>query len=681
MTRTVCLLLAVAILFPFPARAVEIDLAKNYSVRHVAEHARKLFDQGGPENIGQGLAALEAVLGCQEVREGSAHRGNFLWERDSPAIQDLNSVEFVLTHLIPLLLEHGEDFPVDIRSRANEAVRLGLEEIRRMDVALTYTNIASMDCSNSILGGELLSDTEFAERGYARLIAFVRLIADNGTIFEFNSPNYTQVTMEALGLIQKYSTSSSARIWARLAATRIGLSITLRIHPATGRLAGPFSRAYYPVLNYSADPYQRILEKWIEEGDIPGWIGKVLETGTLPRAIEETAHKGWGIGTYSYLSTSFSMGTASREVSRQTCPLVIQVDPTGATASGLICSRYSMGDSIELDRPAATTWGIDTSFYDDGKFFGVQHGSRAIGVYAPRGVETWDSFAPASQHKFASARGSLVWLDRAAAKHIWVSDREIETLPHRVNPGEVVVVESGGAFIALLPLTISDLGYDAPIQISERKGRLYLDLYNYLGPEKVFWDMDRGSRFYQGQPQCAFYVEVAEKSGYSDGIEFARTVSTGAVRDESAPAFTSYRDRAKRPWTLEYSRGGETLGLEVDLMDWELLRRWNQDGDLDWPMLETAAAVHSAAGRLEAAGAVLSCGTAPALLWGDEASNVWAASYYGDPAPLSLTVPGGSVQIERMGPGMVLWDGGKVTVEALEMSGKPLVEGGKLVQP
>jgi hypothetical protein len=41
---------------------------------------------------------------------------------------------------------------------------------------------------------------------------------------------------------------------------------------------------------------------------------------------------------------------------------------------------------------------------------------------------------------------------------------------------------------------------------------------------------------------------------------------------------------------VEYSRDGETIGLEVDLMEWKLKRRWTQDGAIGWPMLSSPVA-------------------------------------------------------------------------------------------
>jgi hypothetical protein len=261
-----------------------------------------------------------------------------------------------------------------------------------------------------------------------------------------------------------------------------------------------------------------------------------------------------------------------------------------------------------------------------------------------------------------------------------VGEEEVKQIPHRVKPGEVVVMETGPVYIAVRPLSKTDLGCDSPILISESKGRLYLDMYNYLGPEKVFGELDRESRFYKGQPQCAFYIEVMEKDKEIDASAVAKKVAAGSIRDDAAPAVTSYHDNKERPWVLEYVRDGQKIGLEVDLMQWQLLRRWTEKGDLGWPMLESPIARQNREGWIEVEGATLTCGKEPALLYGDPSGGLWVACYYGEPAPLALSVPGGAVRVEQMGPGMICWEKGTVTVEALNLSGEPVVEGGVLTR-
>ena len=153
---------------------------------------------------------------------------------------------------------------------------------------------------------------------------------------------------------------------------------------------------------------------------------------------------------------------------------------------------------------------------------------------------------------------------------------------------------SGGAYTAVRVLTRTDMGRSAPVRLNEIQGDLVLEIYNYLGQDKPFWEMGWPGAFYQGKPQCGFYLEMAERSSYADGRAFGQVVAAGRLDDLAAAPFVYAGDRP-RPWNVSYARGGQELGLEVDLMEWKLLRRWTQAGELGFPMLEAPGQASGAA--------------------------------------------------------------------------------------
>ena len=76
-------------------------------------------------------------------------------------------------------------------------------------------------------------------------------------------------------------------------------------------------------------------------------------------------------------------------------------------------------------------------------------------------------------------------------------------------------------------------------------------------------------------------------------------------------------------------------------------------------MLESPIARQNATGRVEVGDAVLECGQGPAWLFASPATGRYVAGYHGQqPAPLTLTVPGGRVEVPEMGIGTVVWDRG-----------------------
>lgn len=159
---------------------------------------------------------------------------------------------------------------------------------------------------------------------------------------------------------------------------------------------------------------------------------------------------------------------------------------------------------------------------------------------------------------------------------------------------------------------------------------------------------------------------MTERTAYPDGRAFGQAVTSGVLVDKTEAPFT-YAAVGERLWMVEYTRDGQTLGIEVDLMVWALKRCWTQDGELGWPMLESPMARQSRTGHIEVGGATLDCGKESAWLFASPATGRYVAAYHGLlPAPLTLTMPGGTVEIPAMGTGTVVWDNGVVTVEAIE---------------
>jgi hypothetical protein len=155
-------------------------------------------------------------------------------------------------------------------------------------------------------------------------------------------------------------------------------------------------------------------------------------------------------------------------------------------------------------------------------------------------------------------------------------------------------------------------------------------------------------------------------------------ILSGQLRDESQPPYTYTQRGDERLWQVEYRRAGRKVGIAVDLMEWKVKRRWTEQGDLIAPMLESPLARQNRDGRVEVDGGVLECGRAPAWLFHSPVADRWVAGYHGqEPAPLRLTLPTGSVEIEALAESVVVWDAGEVTAQAVQMRGVPRVAGGR----
>jgi hypothetical protein len=633
--------------------------------RKAAGFAQALVANGTPEDLALAEKVLDATLACQELHEDAPHYGNFFWMREDEVVTDLNAVEFVLEKLIPMMIQHGERLSSAMRVRVLDSIRLGLDEIRRLDVLVAYTNITVLDIVNTCLGGELLEDPAIAQRGYGKLVTWIGFTSQYGIPFEYNSPTYTAVTLRALKQLTDWVRDEPTRVRAKTMAARLGLSVALHIHGATGRWTGPHSRAYHPTVVCETEPEVTMLRRWAGDGTVPAWVLDALDARPVPMEAIETAHPERAMGITTYHSSSFALGVAATDFGSQANALIAHYARPEADRAGVLYTRYIINDKWFGDAYHATDRTKSRNLLEEGRFIGVQDGFRAIGLYAPRRLGLC-----------TSAKACLIWTGRDQVDEIWVGPRRVEALPATVEPGEldsasgVVVVGSGDAWLAVLPLTVSDLGRDAPMRLVERGGDLVLELYNYLGPEKSFWEMNWPGAFYQGQPQCGFYVEVAERAKYPHGRTFVDWVASGEIMDDAAPPFV-YAGERERLWTVAYRREGRELGLEVDLMAWRLKRRWTHEGELGWPMLASPIAGGTRDGQVTVGDVTLQCGPEAGWLLVNPQAERWVAGYQGlQPAPLRVMSPAGGVALDGLATGVVVWDQGEVTVEGIGIQGE-----------
>ena len=117
--------------------ANSIDNGVFHSAWISADYAVGLVESASPQAIERAEAVIDAILSCQDIDPRSPHYGNFRWEYEDLAVEDLNAVQFVLVRLIPLLLNRADRLSEALVSRVREGIRLGLDEIRRIDVSPT----------------------------------------------------------------------------------------------------------------------------------------------------------------------------------------------------------------------------------------------------------------------------------------------------------------------------------------------------------------------------------------------------------------------------------------------------------------------------------------------------------------------------------------------------------------
>ncbi|MDP9236978.1 MAG: hypothetical protein M3P30_06205 [Chloroflexota bacterium] len=631
--------------------------------------------------------AIRAVLALQEKREQDAHYGNFRWTLEEAVISDLNGVEFVLDSLNYILRYHAADLSPELEHDVRDAVALGLDEIDRLDVHPSYTNIALSDICNSIIGGETLAAGYYIERGTRRLDEWLEFTGRSGAPHEFNSPTYLAVDIQRLAFLAEYTADPALALKARVAEERLWLHVAAHYHPQLAQLAGPHSRSYFDGWS-GADGYLKLILwrllgddalrrptpyalRTREEGEIgialgtyhcPGYVLDMLRTTTYPYASQETTDAAAGLDITTYMTGSYALGTASRAYAVGDPPepwpgfnsVLLHFRRDAPPGYGTLFARYLSGDRGLSGQGAGAT---SEDLWDEGQFVAAQHHNRAIVAY---GLRPRTRPAP-------SFRLSLRMLGVDGDAEIWAGDRRIDSLPARCDAGDPIVIAAGVAYLAIIALEPSDMGAGAPIELHRSEGTLVLDIYNYLGPAKSFWEhRSQSGPFYKGNVRNAFILEVGDASEFADLAAFRNHVASAQVADGIDGDLVR---------EIAYASPGSSLSLRYSLLDMRVIERKHDR--------ETYAAPMGRAGSLNARGpqwlqtrdslielgrARVVAGSGPKWLFaGDDARRYVFVKAASVETPLWIETPATVIDCDAFPFGRVVLDeaAGEIQIEAV----------------
>jgi hypothetical protein len=662
-----------------PSHTVDGELF--HAAMDAANWIARLVENGTDEDIRNAERIIPGLLSCQDRDQDSRYYGAFRWERETP-VEDLNAVEFVLIAIIPMMIEHEELLSDESSEKLRGSIRMALEHVRNIDVHYKYTNIVLKDIVNTILGGELLEDPVLAKRGYEKLENWMHFTDSSGGNYEYNSPYYTYVAIRVMSMLNRHVQDEEARVRSGILLARMSLATFLRVHTPTGRLAGPHGRAYHGQVIAGAREVGW-MKRWLEGDMIPSWLGSLLEQPSWPDQVNETTGREEGISISTYKSDHYSFGVASRNMFNQDIVYIawqsnvftVHYTRPDESDPGIIYTRYVLDDDWLGDfspGPGRPNTGL---IPDVGHFQGVLDRNRAIGLYIPRYLGGME------RHSSAKAVIALPEWDKGKDK-IWIEGKAAGALPVYADHHSVIVIESGNIMMAFRPFSLTNLGGDTAeqIRVREFEGNLMIELYNYKGPEKTFWELAWPGTFFQGYPRCGFYAEVADRAEYTDGAAFTDVIKAGSFRDESDPPST-YAGTGSRKWRVEYSRQDRSLGMEVDLFDWfRTPEKWTEKGPVPSPMLDCRYARQDQSGNIHIGDTGIKWdGEGPAWLYRSPGGDKITAAYHG-PGPSSFRMegPGFKLTIPQLDYGLIVWENGEISIEAMGLEGIPGICGASI---
>ncbi|MBI3972366.1 MAG: hypothetical protein HY332_13890 [Chloroflexi bacterium] len=564
-------------------------------------------------------------------------------------------------------------------------------------MAPRYTNPALMDLANTILWGEVLQDERMVAAGNAKLDAWIAYTAQSGAPFEYNSPAYLVVDLTALATLANLASYPEVRLKAQRMEERLWLHVLLHFHAATGQLAGPQSRAYYPLMHGGGGGILDVLWQELGVGDevarspylapsnergavtaalagyhcpahLASWAA--AQTGQYPYMVRETADRTGGMDLATYCTASYALGTASRtysigqggfDIEHQANYCILYyccADGGRQTADGrdsaswrTLYTRFVVNDGYLGSVVQPPNRRATTNFYDQGLFAGHQHRNVAIALY---GLELMD-------REITSVEALVVLPGPVRPQALYAGRQRMDEAgletgrPTPVSDGEWVVVEDGALWVGLWPLERDHLGKRRGLEVRVLpSGDLALAMSHYRGPGKWFWEYGSPvAAFYHRNLRSGFLLVVGEREAYPTREAFAAHLARAAITDTLDAAGVR---------TVTYQNTDAWLELRYDLVRSEVVERRIDGRRFAAPALGSPWAVQVAGGTATLGEATLNAGIAPAVLFARDALTapglaglrVWEAMLLTDgPQPIRLETPAGTVRCDAFGFGAV----------------------------
>jgi len=401
------------------------------------------------------LERLFELAGQMQDRDPQSHTyGNFWWALRDDRVLDANAVDFCMRSGSLLWLKHRDFIPAPARARLETLLDVAVEGCLRHKVAASYSNIAIMNAGDLILLGEALGIPPAADEGYARLDRVYRYTQTFG-IHEYNSPTYTGVDVDGLGLIKAYCRREGGRTQAESLLEFWWTDIALNWFPPAQKLAGTQSRTYdYP---HGLGELDRLfgLAGWLPEPPAPGIDAIFSEEGdglppskiralseNYPRLVRERWGEDWWQARTHFLQPDITLSSASASYGgRMDMPLT--ADLPGDRKS-VRCYFIADGRDDPYGMNKLPAGAHQKAFHLDPFWTAAQRNGDALGLVIYR-LKDIPAIATTLESDFVMPLNvDSFWI---AGRQIIFTNKTPSRLP--VAPGETVILRKGTAALGL----------------------------------------------------------------------------------------------------------------------------------------------------------------------------------------------------------------------------------------
>jgi hypothetical protein len=411
---------------------------------------------------------FELAEQMQDRDPQSKNYGNFWWSMRDGKVLDANAVDFSMRGGALLWMKHRDFVPAPARERLERLLTFAVQGCLRHKVPESYSNIAIMNAGDLILLGEALGKPEVADEGYARLDRIFRYTQTAG-VHEYDSPTYSGVDLDGLGLIVTFCQRDSGRAQAHALLEFFWTDLALNWFPPAQKLAGANSRTYdYP---YGLGELDRNFER-------AGWL-TAPATAPAIDAIFSAQIKWLPSQKIHALSEQYPRLVRQRwgDERRQARTHFLQPDITLSSASAGYGGRMDMPLTADLpgDRKSVRCY-----FIADGR--NDPYGQLKLPAGAHNKAFHLDPFWTAAQHN-ADALGLVIYRAKdipaiattlvsnfimpMSVDSFWIGEQPVSFSKNQqvrlpVKPGDVVAFRKGAAALGLrVPWTCRLDGRDA----------------------------------------------------------------------------------------------------------------------------------------------------------------------------------------------------------------------------
>ena len=317
----------------------------NMGVRQLMDHTYVIMmaNIDLPENKRPSVELVIPLLElCEEMQDQNPESntfGNFRWYWRTPEVTDRNAVEFIASHALPVWFDAKDKLPPQGREILGHMLRRSVDGCLKHRVRSDYTNIAIYNFVHLILLGQAFDRPDAIVEGEKRLNDFLYNVWDHGA-FEYNSPTYYAVDLNALQLGLRYIKKKTTRETMGTLLELFWTDLSLNWYTPGLRQAGAQSRTYNYLVGVAGvaahaesgglAPYNAN-DRGVDRLNVLRGLyqpsRQILDLNKVyPRQIEQRWGAGQGQWMTSYILDDIALGTAGAPYRGARQNMVLTVD-------------------------------------------------------------------------------------------------------------------------------------------------------------------------------------------------------------------------------------------------------------------------------------------------------------------------------------------------------------------